>query len=113
MKVIIEIQQQMDSIKLRFEKPDAAIIALRDEAKAILRANDCLPRVTPPPSDVGVHPDNRYGDGLEPSDVIGLIADIYGQGFSVKALQDPTYCQVHPHGHPSRKRILDFNVALV
>ena len=50
---------------------------------------------------VGVHPENRYGDGIVPADVIRLLEGIFSTGFSVSELDKPTACEL-----PRRPNVL-------
>ena len=82
----------LEAIEQRYLAPDAPVQLLKDEVKKTLRASRLMTREKKNSWRMGVHPDNRYGDGVVPSDVIGLISDIFGQGASKSALQDPTAC---------------------
>ena len=61
---------------------------------------------------MGVHFENRYGQGLVPAEVIQLISDIFGHGFSIAALQDPTCMEMPPKDHPRNTKGVAFNRSL-
>ena len=104
---------QMQVIEQRYMAPDAPVQLLKDEAKKTLRSVKLMTREKKLSWRMGVHPDNRYGDGVVPSDVIGLISDIFGHGASKSALQDPTACEMPPPGHPRAEEFLKFNNAVI
>jgi hypothetical protein len=110
---ISEIARQMEDIKTRAMKPDANIILLRDECKDLLKSKGLCMKKFMNSRWVGVHPSNRYGDGVLPADCLALIADIFGQGFSALQLQDPTLVGVPPMGHPRRDHFVGRNQEMV
>ena len=61
--------------------PDATVVSLRDECKDLLKEAKLMEKVVMNSRDLGVHPGNRYGDGVVPAEVLGLITDIFGNGF--------------------------------
>ena len=107
------IAAEMKDIEKIYLSPEAPIIQLRDRVKAILRAKGLMAKERIDSRWIGVHPDNRYGDGLVPSDVIALIVNIFDQGGSRHGLQDPTACEVPPPGHPRQKQFEHFNRSVV
>ena len=104
---------KMDEIYERYIKPGAPVVALRDEAKACLKEVNLMTKEQIHSKWIGVHPENRYGDGLVPADAIALVSDIFKQGFSLKAMLDPTCTEVPPPGHERTKKAMVFNDALV
>ena len=103
------IRGRMELIRIEVDKPDAHIVALRDEVKAIPRGCGMLSREKLNSSRMGVHPDNRYGDGTVASKVLNLISGIFTQGFSLKALQDPTCFEMPPMNTKRFQQYTDFN----
>ena len=89
------------------------MVHLRDEVKALARSEGLLFRERRSSKRVGVHFDNRYGDGVVPSDVHALIGNIFGQGFSEAALQDPTCSEVPPPEHPRHQKFIKFNEEII
>ena len=112
-RALVQVHEKMESIKQRAMSPDAQLITLRDECKDVLRKAGLLARKFMNSRWIGVHSSNRYGDGVTPGDVLGLISDIFTQGFSLQQLQDPTAFQVPPEGHPRRATLLLFNDEVV
>lgn len=109
---IERVRSRMQELHLLYEQPDAAVVALRDEVKGLLKKEGLMERSFINSKWMGTHPDNRYGDGVVPADVIALIGDIFGQGFSLLALQDPTCSEMPPPGHARYARLQHFNVHL-
>ena len=104
------IEPEMTILKKKFDAPNAAIAQLRDELYDILRKAGLLVEdVIMQAKFLGVHPKNRYGDGVTPSDVLGLISDIFTQGFSENSLQDPCFTEQPPQGHPRASLNTQFN----
>ena len=108
-----EIAPEMDRIGAEYEEPDAPVVGLRDRTKAILRDNYLLARVKLLSTNMGTHPDNRFGDMIVPQDVPALITGIFKAGFSVSSLMDPTCVQVPPPNHPRRALCLQRNQQLM
>ena len=106
---LLRVTPRMHDIKARFQQPDAPVAQLRDEVKHIARSEGFLIVETINSKWMGVHHDNRYGDGVVPTNVHALISDIFGQGFSLKSLQDPTCSEMPPPGHPRNERFTAFN----
>ena len=86
---VARAKPKMDEIYERYIKPDAPVVALRDEAKACLKEVNLMTKEQIHSKWIGVHPENRYGDGLVPADVIALVSDIFKQGFSLKGTSGP------------------------
>ena len=69
-KVVPRLQAIVHQIQT---DPNPKVVQLRDEAMALLKAQD-LTSVRKVHADfVGVHPSNRYGDGVVPAHVHRLI----------------------------------------
>ena len=102
----------MDAIRSRMLEPDAPVVLLKDACKTLLRSKGLMVKKRIPSRWIGVHPGNRYGDGVLPADVIALNGDIFGQGFSAFALQDPTMMQVPPQSHSRRSQFISSNVSI-
>ena len=78
---------------------DPKIIELRDEAIALLRKYNLIVVRRVRADFVGVHPSNRYGDGVVPSHVHQLLARIFGKGFSLLAIDMPFAVEAAPQGY--------------
>ena len=103
------IRGRMEVLRLEVLKPDAHIVALRDEVKNVARGCGMLTREGLNSRTMGVHPDNRYGDGTVASKVLNLISGIFTQGFSLKALQDPTCFEMPPMNTKRFQHYTEFN----
>ena len=112
-EALAELEAPLIAIYHRYLQPDAPVRLLADECKALLRSKSLVIKRQGKSWRLGVHPDNRYGDGVVPSDVLGLIGDIFGQGCSRAALQEPTACESPPPGHPRALEYLRFNNSVV
>ena len=104
-----KIESGMLDIKRRYDMVDATVVSLRDECKQLLKSVGLMETDLINSKVLGVHPGNRYGDGVVPTEVLGLIADIFGNGFSDKALDDPTAFGMPPSGHPRCEWYKSFN----
>ena len=71
--------------------------ALVDKILDYLVEADLAYKQVYPPDVVGVHPKNRYGEGLDPVEVHGLIDKILNAGFSRKALGRAIAAEVPPN----------------
>ena len=111
-KAIQSIDDEMQTIRSEFQKIDAHVVGLRDQAKAALIRAGLMTVETINCKYVGVHFENRYGQGLVPAEVIQLISDIFGHGFSIAALQDPTCMEMPPKDHPRNTKGVAFNRSL-
>ena len=109
-KVLDYLRPQLDALKARYEGDDAQLILLRDEVKALLRAHGLMFKEHINSKWMGTHSVNRFGDGVVPSDVLALIGDIYGQGFSLQALMDPTCIEMPPANTKQHAAFWQFNV---
>ena len=78
-KALDRVRAPLLALNERFEQPEAQLVQIRDEAKDLLRENGLLRRARANSKYIGVHPANRYGDGVVPSDVLALIAEIFSQ----------------------------------
>ena len=93
----MNIAPEMEAIKRKFDQPDAKVAQLREELKDLLLKHKLLVKdVIMHCKYLGVDPKNRYGDGVTPSDVHGLISDIFGHGYSEISLQDPCFTEQPP-----------------
>eukprot|EP00959_Pyramimonas_sp_CCMP1952_P298656 6246846-Pyramimonas_sp.AAC.1 len=82
---------EMQHIKAAYEQPDALVVSLFKEVCAIAQRSgiDCIRTERIHRKYMFVCMDNRYGDGVVPSDVLDLIAKIFRNGFKNSALQNP------------------------
>ena len=111
-KALQALKPTLLEMKARYEQPDAPLVELRDTLKNLLKENGLMKRIAIHCSVMGTHPENRYGDGVVPSDVLALIGKIFGHGFSLLSLQDPTCIEMPPQGHKNYSRFLQFNIDL-
>jgi hypothetical protein len=96
----------------RLYLPNSQVIAIRDEVLALLKEHGLLQKKQRVHCRyAGVHPSNRYGDGIVPADVMTLISGIYKMAFSFKELDKPTAIELAPPSHPRRAQHLHFNIA--
>ena len=107
------IAEKMKDLEKKFNEPDAPVVQLRDKVKQLLREAHLMYREKINSKWMGVHSENRYSDGVVPSDVLALISDIFSHGFSLLALQDPTCCELPPVGHEKHTKEVEFNVNMV
>jgi hypothetical protein len=84
------------------------IFELRDEFIDSLRSVELLKVRKFRAVHVGVHPKNRYGDGLLPSHVTKLIGKFTLKGFSKEELGIPRASEVPPVGHPRHLQFVKF-----
>ena len=92
----------LDLISKKFLGKNSAIFELRDECIGLLRSVDLLKMRKFNARHVGVHPKNRYGDGIIPSHVTKLAAVFALKGFSIEELGIPRATELPPAGHPRR-----------
>ena len=74
--------------KLVCESPDCPVVGLKDEVKTLLRSNALLKGEMVKSRYMGVHSDNRYWDGVVPANVLGLLGNMFTQGFALSAMLD-------------------------
>ena len=104
------VREELEAILPRvLDDPNAPLISLRDAAMDILRKAGLVYKIRMHSRFVGVHPRNRYGDGIVPANVFKLLLAIFAQGFSERQLDHPTAVEVPPAGHPARAKIIEFN----
>ena len=112
------MRQKLNSVRFEITKvlaqvlddPDAPLILLRDRVMDILRDAGLIYKQKLHSRFVGVHPKNRYENGIIPASVITLLLRIFAQGFSERQLDHPTAVECPPIGHSKRKNIISFNV---
>ena len=104
------IWHEMRTLLDKAKEPDAPLIALRQEAIALLDKVGLFQRkVRIHSKHVGVHACNRYGDGIIPAAVHALLAGIFSMSFSVSELDKPTAVELPPWGNPRRAALIAFN----
>ena len=103
----------LKDIEKRFSEPNAPLQLLKDEVKRLLALKKLMIKAIVDSKWLGVHPENRYGDGVVPADVLGLISDIYSQGASKSALLEPTACEAPPSGHSRQIQFEAFNKGII
>lgn len=95
----------------RLHDPKAAPLELRDNVLELLMSAGLVQlKQKVHCTRVGVHPGNRYGDGIVPAKVLKLIAGIFSIYFSTSELDNPTAVEMPPVGHKRRRIFLDFNI---
>ena len=87
---------RMAEIEEQFDKDDASVVALYEEAKEIARANNMLSKEKIHSKYMYVDTMNRYEDGVVPSDVTNLISKINNNGFRNEHLLMPTCADCPP-----------------
>ena len=91
MAVLLEkCKPRMAEIAQQFDKDDAVVVALYEEAKDIARSNNMLSSEKIHSKYMYVDTMNRYEDGVVPSDVTDLMSKIYNNGFRNEHLLMPT-----------------------
>lgn len=104
---------RMMEIEEQFDKDDASVVALYEEAKDIARANNMLSRENIHSKHMYVDTENRYQDGVVPSDVTQLISKIFNNGFRSEHLGMPTCADCPPPNTPAFAAIKRFNDKMV
>ena len=104
---------RMAEIEEQFDKDDASVVALYEEAKEIARANNMLSKENIHSKYMYVDTMNRYEDGVVPSDVTDLISKIYNNGFRNEHLLMPTCADCPPPNTPAFAAIKRFNDKMV
>ena len=93
--------------------PNPKVVQLRDEAMTLIRAQDLISVRKVRADCVGVHPSNRYGDGVVPAHVHRLIERIYAQGFSTSELDKAYAVEAAPLSHPLQESHAKLNHEMV
>ena len=94
------------------EDAEPQIVCLRDEAMSILRAANLLQTRHVRADVVGCHPSNRYGDGVVPAHVHGLMSRILAAGWSDAELDKAYAVDAAPLSHPLQKANASMNHAM-
>ena len=89
--------------------PDAQIVSRAAEILHILRDNGLLYKISLHSKHVGVHPENRYGDGVVPLAVHELIENISHHGWCWHMVEDALAVEQWPHGSAEAKERIVFN----
>ena len=107
---ILAITPRMRELITSYNEDDnPPLFALRDEAIELLRSQRLLRRIRINSKSVGVHPRNRYGDGIVPSHVLQLIEDFVSGGFSLVEVGVPLASEMPPKGHARYEPFMEFN----
>ena len=80
----------MAAIEKAFDRYDALVVDLYEEAKAIARANNMLTREKVHSKYMYVGTGDRYEDGIVPTEMTDLISNITNNGFRHHHLQRTT-----------------------
>ena len=83
MERIDKVRPNIEVIKMKIANGSASLVSLRDDALEILGDADLWYYITLHPSQVGVHPINRGGAGVQPDKVIGKVQKFGAHGFSL------------------------------
>ena len=110
---IEKVRPRLRELILAASSEDAAMVRIRDEIFALLENNDLMSLEYMHCKSVGVHPVNRYGDGVVPADVIQLISNILTDGFSLNQCKDACCVELPPSSHKLAKSHKTFNVDLM
>ena len=89
------------------------IFALRDEALELLRPRNLIKKMQISSRYVVVHPQNRYGDGIVPSQAHKLIDSFALNGFSTAEVGMPLASEMPPTTSPRHAEIIKFNNDIV
>ena len=110
---IEEVRPTISPLLEEAGKFDSRIVAVKSEIMHVLESKGLAYRAVVHSSFVGVHPENRYGDGIVPFNVHSLISDMFAHGFSFDACSDATASEVPPHDCPTREWFQQFNDELM
>lgn len=110
---IAEVRPKMMAIKDMYLHPDAAVVSLLEDVCSIARGIDCLRVEKIHSKYMMVCTENRYGDGIIPSEVMDLISKIFKNGFKNSALQNPACMELPPVGTPEYNAIKNFNFKIM
>ena len=90
--------------------PDAPLVQLRQEAIRVMVQHGLMQRKQRLHCKfMGVHPSNRYGDGIAPCKVHTLLVGIFTNCFDKEELDKPTAIELPPRGNARRGPMLRFN----
>jgi hypothetical protein len=90
------------------EDVDPPVFELRDKCIQMLRSVKLLKMRRYTSNQVGVHPKNRYGDGIIPGHVVSLVEKFTLRGFSEEDLGIPRATELPPPGHARREEFVRF-----
>lgn len=90
------------------EDVDPPVFELRDNCIQMLRSVKLLKLRRYTSNQVGVHPKNRYGDGIIPGHVVSLVEKFTLRGFSEEDLGIPRATELPPPGHARREEFVRF-----
>ena len=100
---------RMCEIADAFDKDNAEVVSLYEQAKDVARANNMLTREKIHSKHMYVDTGNRYEDGIVPSDVTDLISNIFKNGFRHEHLLMPTCAECPPPNTPAFDAIKRFD----
>ena len=103
---------QMEQIFDKLDGNEAPICQLRDEVLELLRNNALLYTWLIHCMGVGVHPENRFGDGIIPKRILELLISICEAGWSHNELGQPFAVEMPPQGIKLFEEYRESNVAL-
>ena len=104
---------RMCEIADAFDKDNAEVVSLYEQAKDVARANNMLTREKIHSKHMYVDTGNRYEDGIVPSDVTDLISNIFKNGFRHEHLLMPTCAECPPPNTGEFDAIKRFNNKMV
>ena len=108
-KQIADVSDRMMAIKQTYLHPDAPVVSLFEDVCGIARSIDCLRVEKIHSKYMFVCTENRYGDGIVPSEVLDLIAKIFKNGFKTSALMNPACMELPPVSTPEYDKLKAFN----
>ena len=91
------------------DEEDPPILDLRRELKRLLRSVDLVFEIKVPSNRVGVHPRNRFGDGIIPANVIALLYGILADGWDDDEVGDPWATEAPPRNTDKFNEYVKFN----
>ena len=108
---IDEVGPTMDKLLSAAGHKDAQMVAIRDQIISLLEKTGLMYTTTLHPTLVGVHPDNRYGDGVVPCNVHELAKNLFTNGFSFAECAQASAMEMPPHAElpEVREKYIAFN----
>jgi hypothetical protein len=97
---------------MELAKPEAPMVRLTKELLRLLQDHDIIYEITIPSAHVGIHPDNRAGEGVIPSECYSLVSAIYSHGWDEEQC-DPIAGELPPPDSLRYHEIIKFNKKIV
>ena len=107
------VHDEMMAIKQAYLQPDAPVVSLFEDVCEIARTVGQLRMEKIHSKYMFVCMENRYGDGIVPSEVLDLIVKIFRNGFKNSALMNPACMELPPTHTPEYEKIKAFNFKIM